>query len=334
MSSRGFAELRRLGAIAVPALVLGHAAHADMLHDHDNGPLTGFFGVPDSSEGAAVLDKGTSRWGAMLLAANHSALDERNGESITLDGETTRLELTYRRGIRPGLEIGVELPILWHETGGLDPLVDEWHDVLGMSGGFRKRRDYGQLEFLFTDAAGTQVDFGQNSNGLGDARLFAGWQLASGPLHNVALRFGVKLPTGDSRKLLGSGGTDISVGLAGDKKNVLHIERLSAGYRASAILIGEPDLLEDRHKDIVGHIALGLGYDVTERIELRLQGAFRSPLVEADVEPLGDPSITLTFGGKFRVGRRFQLSAAVTEDVKVRSAPDVAFQLTLNYEPR
>jgi len=323
-----------LGLItAICAIAVTQPLRAEPLHDHDNGPLTGYFGVPDSTEGALLLGHGASRWDLMAMTANHSILDGRNGESITLDGETTRLELIYRRGITPRLEIGIELPFLLHESGGLDPFVDKWHDWFGLSGGFRDRRDYGQLEYLYMDAGGTQIDFGENTNGFGDARVFTGWQLRSGPSHAVALRAGIKLPTGDSDDLLGSGGTDISLGIAGDMADAFGIAGLSAYYRASAVFIGEPDLLADRYNDFVGHLAFGFGLRMTDKVELRVQSALRSSLFDSDAEPLGDTSVTVTAGANFRLSGAAMLSVGVSEDVKVRSAPDVSFQLALRYQP-
>lgn len=326
-------SMHRLCVALLTTAAFTHAAHGDVLHDHDNGPLTGYFGTPDSTEGSILLRPGTSQWGAMVMTANHSISDEGNDESIILDGETTRLEMTYRRGIAPGLELGVELPYVLHESGGLDPLVAKWHDWFGFSGGFRGTRPEGELEFLYSDEVGTQIDFRRNSAGLGDARLFAGRQFRSDSSHTMAVRIGVKLPTGDSDNLLGSGGTDVSLGVAGDVTNLFNITGLGAYYRANAIFVGEPDLLADRYNDFVGHLALGLGYFLSDKIELRLQTALRGPLYDSDIETLGDSSATLTFGGNIRLSPQYTLSIGVSEDVKVRSAPDVAFQLVLRYQP-
>ena len=99
--------------VLVAAVLAGtQPVMADALHDHDNGPLTGFFGIPDSTEGSAILDPGADRWSALVMTASHSIKDVRNGESIILDGETTRLELAYRRGIAPNFELGIEVPLL------------------------------------------------------------------------------------------------------------------------------------------------------------------------------------------------------------------------------
>jgi len=321
-------------AMAAAALLLAPSAESDALHDHDNGPLTGYFGIPDSTEGSNILVQGAGQWSTLLMAASHSISDARSVESIILDGETTRLELGYRRGIGPGLELGVELPYVWHESGGFDSFIDNWHGWLGFPGGFRDNRAKGQLEFQYTDGVAKPVDYRKNENGIADVRLFAGCRFRDDPKHAMAVRFGVKFPTGDSGRLLGSGGTDLSLGLAGDLARFLAISGPSAYYRASVISIGEPDLLVERSNDFVGHLGLGAGYTIAENFELLLQGAVRSPLYESAIDNLGEPAVTLTFGGNFRVFSNFQVGIGLSEDLSVQSAPDVAFQLSIKYQPQ
>lgn len=323
----------RFAAVAI-ALVLARPALSDTLHDHDNGPLTGYFGIPDSTEGSVILKPGVDQWSSLLMTANHSISDDRNVESIILDGETTRVEFAYRRGIAPGIELGVELPYVWHESGGFDSLINNWHGWLGFPGGFRDTRSKGQLEYQYTDGAATRVDYRTNGNGIGDARLFAGWRFHESRTHTMAVRFGVKIPTGDSESLLGSGGTDISIGLAGDLRGLFGVSGLKAYYRASVISIGTPDLLADRYKDYVSHIGIGAGYTISERIDLLVQAAVRSPLYDSGIEHLGDSAGTLTFGGNFRFFSNYVIGVGVSEDIKVQSAPDVAFQLSIKYQPK
>jgi hypothetical protein len=49
------------------------------------------------------------------------------------------------------------------------------------------------------------------------------------------LRLGLKLPTGDSDALLGSGSTDLSVGLAGDVSRLWNVDALNGFYRLSVL---------------------------------------------------------------------------------------------------
>jgi hypothetical protein len=320
-----------LAMLWLALLVTG--ANAEVLNDHDNGPLTGYFGVPDSTEGAILAPRGESRWDISVMTSSHSISDGRLGESIVLDGETTQLNMVWRRGVAERLEIGVEVPWLWHESGGLDSLVQTWHDVFGFPDGFRSTRQNDTLEFVYEDPDGTQIDFRQNANGLGDVRLLAGWRLSAGNDYAIALRAGIKLPTGDSEDLLGSGGADVSLGIAGDHDRVFGVEGLSAFYRAHAILLGEPDLLADRHRDFASLASFGFGYWLGDQVELRVQGAIRTAMYDSTIEVLGEPSGTVTFGGNFRLGKDYVLTLSVSEDVKVLSAPDVSFRLALRYRP-
>ena len=320
-------------AVAV-ILLIGSPVAADALHDHDNGPLTGFIGIPDSTEGSRLLDAGRSSWQSYVMTSSHSLTDTRLGETVLLDGETTRLELIYRRGLTSNWEIGVELPYLWHESGGLDSLVDSWHGLFGLPEGNRRARPRDELAFLYSDPSGTRVNFRHNANGIGDVRLLAAYRLHSGDRYGMALRFGLKLPTGDSENLLGSGSADFSLGLAGDADTLFGVAGLSGFYRINAILVGEPELLSDRYEELLGHAAIGLGYELNNRVELRVQGALRSTAYDSSVEVLGDPSGTITFGGHIRLSDRFRATIAVSEDVKVKSAPDVSFQLGLQYLPK
>jgi hypothetical protein len=310
------------------------SADAEPLHDHDNGPLTGFFGIPDSTEGSLLVPAGANRWDLLLQSSSHSIFEVEENEIVLFDGETTRLELNYRRGVGEHWEIGIELPYVWHESGGLDQVVSSWHDWTGLPGAFRETRPKDQLEFIYQDPTGTVVDFGTNANGIGDVRLIAGYRPFPGNHPGFAIRFGLKLPTGDSENLMGSGGTDVSLGIAGDTADFLGVTGLSAFYRLSAVLVGEPDALGSRYREVMGHTSFGLGYALGSSVDLRLQGALRTAAYDSDVEVLGDLSGTVNFGAIFRLSDRTRLAVGVGEDVLVRSAPDVTFQVSLRYHSR
>jgi hypothetical protein len=308
-------------------------ADAGPLHDPDNGALSGTFHFPDSTEGASLVPHGRHAISMFAIMSSHSTNEQRGDETLTLDGETTRVELKYRYGLGERLEIGIRIPYVWHESGSLDSFIENWHQAFGLPLGSRVRREDDQLEFSYQDVSGTQFDYQSNSNGIGDLRLIAGWRLANGLNHSSALRFGIKLPTGDSANLHGSGGTDVSVGIAGDWKQLFGSDRLNGYYRAHVSYVGEPDLLSDRYNDIIGQFSTGMGYQLSRSIELRLQAAARSATHDSGTEILGQDSAWITFGGNIRLSDNYQLSLAVAEDLKVRSAPDLSLLIALRYDP-
>ena len=323
----------RQPAIFLVISFLSHNATGQPLYDHDNGPLTGLFGIPDSTEGGILVPPGRSAWDAIVQTASHSTRERGANENLEFDGETTRFEFRYRRGFGERFELGIELPYVWHESGTFDSFIDNWHDWFGLPGGARNKQPQDELLYLYEDLDGQQVNFSTNANGFGDLRLFAGWQLHNAPDHKVALRLGAKFATGDSAELLGSGGFDYSIGIAGDVARVFDVDGLTAFYRLHGIGIGEPDLLSDRHRDFAGLLSFGMGYAFNNRIELRVQAAVRSALYHADVEPLGETSGTVTLGGHINFTDALAMTIAVSEDIKVSSAPDVSFALALRYSP-
>ena len=304
---------------------------ADALPNHDNGPLTGIFGFPESTEGSEIIGRGHHGWRASLIIASHNIDATRDGEVLRLDGETTRLAFTYRYGLSDRLDIGIEVPYLWHRSGNLDSIIDGWHDFFGLPDGPRATRERNQLQFLYADSQATLMDLTSDANGAGDIRLLAGWRLSETEGHSTALRFGIKLPTGESDELLGSGGTDISLGLAGDTVNLWGKANLSGFYRVNVTYLGEPDRLADRYNDFVGQLSFGLGFHVQQNVALRLQSRIRSAVYDSEIDNLGATSVSLTFGADLRVSNRYRLMLAVGEDVKPRSVPDVSFQIALRY---
>ena len=307
-------------------------AVAEALPDHDNGPLTGIFGFPESTESGIVTARGRHGWDASLIIASHSIEEIAGGEELRLDGETTRLALSYQYGIADKLDLSIELPYLWHRAGSLDSLIDRWHNLFGFPQGERAQQAHDVLEFFYSDSSASLVNVTQNAAGVGDVRVLLGWSLFEGEGWNTALRFGVKLPTGDSDTLLGSGGTDFSVGIASDVASLWGRPKLSAFYRANLSYLGQPDFLSDRYNDLVGQLSFGLGFKAGRNIDLSVQSRVRSAVYDSDIENLGKVSVLLVFGAICKLSDRYSLVLSAGEDVKPDSVPDISFQIALRYD--
>ena len=320
---------RRLLLLAalVPTL-----AHAGPLSDHDNSPLTGIFGLPDATESGRLLAAGQSRWTASILLTSHSVADRAGTELFIADGETTRIALEWRRGFGKRWEFGAELPYLTHQPGGLDSVIDDWHKFFGFPDGARDDRPRDLLEFAYARDGDVGLDVSQSSHGPGDLRLFGGYRLRAGERHRNALRFGIELPTGEDGDLHGSGGADVSLGIAGDL--VLgDTGAWSLFYGAHGVYLGAGPYLAERQKSFVAAGGFGVTWRAAGWMDLTLQSSVRGPLYDSGIEMLGEPAIALTFGGRFRLSERLGLAVAVGEDIKVESTPDVTFQLAIDYRP-
>ena len=174
------------------------------------------FSFPLSTEGATLLPAGQFSAYGNLFVSSHAVVETFQDETVVLDGETTRVELDFRYGLAPRLELGVRVPYVWHEPGTLDSMIESFHGALGLPQSRRDIRGRDLLEFSYFDASGEVFDYRSRSDGIGDIRLVAGYQLTAGINHASSLRLGLKLPTGDADEFHGSGGTDFSLGIAGD----------------------------------------------------------------------------------------------------------------------
>ncbi len=175
---------RFLHAVVPLSMLVGPAGvAAEPLFDQDSGPLAGTYNLIDSTEGADLLPAGRFAWSVSSITASHAASARQDAERLVFDGETTRVELRVRFAPSERLEVGLELPYVWHSRGSLDTLIDTWHDVFDLPGGNRRIRERNRLEYRYEDANGVPLDFTSSSRGIGDVRLSAGWRLGGTERH-------------------------------------------------------------------------------------------------------------------------------------------------------
>ena len=166
---------------------------------------------------------------APVLAAAQAA---RPGQSLFLvDTEQGRTEIRWRAGITPRIEAGVEIPFLSYRGGTFDGFIEEYHSTMGLESGGREFyvRDLTELALTLEDDTcfiGQTPDLYQ----LGDVSLFARFQILRSPSLDMALSGGVKLPTGDSDHLGGSGGTDWGLAMEGTGRWGRHRLHAGAGW--------------------------------------------------------------------------------------------------------
>ncbi|MDX1482479.1 MAG: DUF3187 family protein, partial [Woeseiaceae bacterium] len=263
-------------------VLLPAVADAAALRDHDNSPLTSTFGLPDATESGSVLDGGRTAWSAGLQLTSHSVAERAGPEIFIADGETTRLTLEWRRGIADRWEIGLELPYLTHQPGGLDSVIDDWHRVFGFPDGARDDRPRDRLEFAYENDGVTRLDIARPSHGPGDVRMTGGYRLLATARHRLALRLGVKLPTGDEDQLHGSGAADVSLGLAGEREGIGGNPDWTAFYRLHGVFLGKGRWLAARQQSFVAVAAAGATWRARRWLDLTLQASLRGPLYDSN----------------------------------------------------
>jgi len=290
-------------------------------------PVAQLFGLPRAL--GAALPRGGTR---VDLRVEHASLFTSSFEDSAaafFDGETTVTSLTVRRGLGPRAAWGVELPTVMHSGGFLDDFLDDVHDLIGTGDGGRARARRDQTDFLLREGGVTYVDFDSRRTGVGDPRLWLGYQLLHDRHRSVAVRGGLKLPVGQVVDLTGSEGLDAHVTVEYAGRGAFGRPALAFSAMAGAVYLGGSDLAPDAQQRlaVTGH--LGLQYRWRPGVALKAQFDGHSRLYDAAVEQLGGAAVQGSLGARLRMGRQSWLDVAVIEDLISQTTADVIFQLGL-----
>jgi hypothetical protein len=205
--------------------------------------------------------------------------------------------------------VGLDLPLVAHANGLFDNLIEQWHQILGVSNNNRSGPG-NQLHFSFDGLQTVPYELTSSTFGVGDVQLTAAvplWAAREPDRRVVTLRSALKLPTGDAATLRGSGAADVSLGLYASAMNLFADHNVSLTGFGGVLFLGSGDVLPELQKDTVG-----FGY------------------FDSELSVLGDSSIQLAVGGIYRWPKhRLSLSFAVVEDVFADATTDVALHLAI-----
>lgn len=303
-------------------------------YTQNQSPLIAVYGLP--SMGAAVVK--ASKEGSLRLTldtANNYVTVANAGENILLDGETMRLTFSGRYGIGRKMELGLDIPFVITGGGFMDGFIEKFHATLGFPNGGRELASQNRLLFRYQKNGVTLLNMEQSGQGPGDVRIAGGWQLYQSTRgdRNLMLKASVKLPTGDTDSLRGSGSFDGALWLVGNMDYQLPFGQLSVFGQAGAMGMTKGKILPDQQLPAVGFGAFGLGVRPAEWLELKIQtNAHTSFYTGSDLQEVSAPSAQLTVGGTLRFSSQTSLDLGVTEDIIVGASPDVVFHLSLAHK--
>ena len=311
------------------------AAEITPFYTFNQSPLVQIFGLPPA-ERARILPPGHGEGTLVLDVANDFA-HNTNGltvESILLDGESYRTTLAFRYGIAKGIEGGIDIPIVGYGGGFLDGFIEGWHDFFALPQGGRKEAPRNRLLFDYGKNGSELLRIDDSSFGVGDLRLSGGLQLYDDGSRNprtLALRATLKLPTGDSHRLHGSGGTDLAVWLTGSDDYGLSWGHLGLFGAVGGMATSDGDVLRGQRRNMVGFGTLGIGWSPDEVIAFKTQLSGHTPFYrDSALKEVTGYALQLLIGGTIAFSERTALDIGVSEDVAVNTSPDVAFHLALS----
>ncbi len=256
------------------------AAEITPFYTFNQSPIVQIFGLQPADNARVVAGGHLSTQLGTAIASNF-AVDDKGAEKITLDGETYRTNLALRYGIGKGFEVGVDVPYVVESGGFLDGAVEGFHSAFGLGAGGRDQAPHNRLLFTYTGRDGVQrFNINHANGGFGDIRLSGAYQLHGGEptsATSVALRTAIKLPTGDSGELHGSGSTDFSLWLTAAHDFKFPTSHLTVFGALGGMGLTDGDILPDQQRNLVGFGTLGLGWSPFDWFGIKAQFDAHTP---------------------------------------------------------
>ena len=320
--------------IALVSLAVCAPAHGDEWGSfalRNLHPFLHIYGLP-VFQSARLAAPGSADYRISVTAVNNAEIGERLPESIVLDGESWFADFSVRQRVAERLELGIDVPFVSHSGGVLDGAIVNWHEIWGLSNSKRSGPD-GLLSYRYEDDGIVVDDVSSAGLGLGDIQLTAAVPLLVSDVpreQQVAVRFSVKLPTGDPDQLHGSGATDAALGIYGRTATSVFGQAIALHGFAGAIAIGDSKVLSGKQHSVVPFGGAAVTWFASNRFAFSAQLHAQGPYVESALEDLGDGTLQLAFGAIYRPSRNgVSLRFAVIEDLLSDAAPDFGLHFAL-----
>ncbi|MFB0521310.1 MAG: DUF3187 family protein [Desulfatiglandales bacterium] len=220
--------------------------------------------APDKAE---CLPKGR---GSLTLntTITNTLVSEKGGDyEGVVDMEMIRASLDLKYGILTDFEMGMSLPFVYSYSGIMDHSILEFEETFNAQRMVRENQVEDNYEYYVKRNNRAFISGkGKRCSGIGDLVLRAKGKIwdEGKILPCLSTRLGVKVPTGDEDRALGSGKVDYGFGLLLQKD----IKRLTAYLNADIIFPGDAFEQENVPLREFYEIMLGAEYRVSSRLSL------------------------------------------------------------------
>jgi len=293
-------------------------------------PLVSVHGLPYAGD-AEVLPRGSIHARLSYDVSSHYAYDQNDNEAVLLDGETARATFIYRQGIGHDTQISLVIPYIKHHSGGLDSSINDWHEIFGMPEGGRDLVANNQFRYFYRRNSQIRLNVRNSSEGVGDVRVQAAWQVRQRTDDASAMEVSVKLPTGNSEELHGSGAVDVAILYKHEAQQKLFGLKAGSFYSLGALYLGDGDVLADMRRPLVGFGGLGGGVYLQKNLLFISQLDINTAFYSSDLVELGSHTLQLSVGGSILFGDRGRINLGVAEDLVIDASPDVTFHMGVDW---
>ena len=317
-----------LPASSIPSAA-AYGLDQSLFSTSDQNPFIQIYSIPSPAAQPPPAPRHWSWRFGFDLTSNAITEARPPGQMVVMDGETYRTSIALDYGLSERLAVGIAVPLVAHSGGFMDGFVQDWHDLFGLSNGRREEFEDNSLDYSYAENGVELFALRDRDRGLGDVRLTADWDLQGAPdaTRNLVLRSGLKLPTGSSKALRGSGSTDLSLQLLSNDRQTLAGWGMTLSWMIGGLWLGEGDVLEPLREDLVAIGSIGISRPVWRSLSARLQLDGHSAFYDSALRPLGASSIQLTFGGSVALARAQRIDFAMVQNLFTDTTPDLGIHL-------
>jgi Protein of unknown function (DUF3187) len=300
-------------------------AFADPVAIRNLNPLLSGYEVPPALPGAPPDNIALTA----EFAIGNITLDKHNAyESVQLDGELQRWQMSFSKPISDTLNMRLELPFIRISGGHLDNFIESFHDIFGMPNGNRDVVPTNRLLIQHRRDGVTDFSMTTARSGVGDVTLRLGKHLDSdqdaASIFSNTLWVSIKLPTGSADKLTGSGAVDMAFSLAASQR---FSSRFVTHQQVSMSILGKGERLTGQQQSKVWSGSIGIDGDVTQHWGAVLQLDGNTKVFSSELRILG-PTLQLSVGPRYQ-SAHWRGELIIVEDIATDTAPDVQFQLAV-----
>ncbi len=281
------------------------------------------YGLPLATS-AQLLKNGQSRWISSFNISNTLNAQTGNGDSLFVDIETWNLNLLYDYSFRENWMLRLQLPYIVHTGGFMDSIIDAYHQAVGLPEDLRPYYPLDQINLNYSQGNAQLINMNSRQSSAGDISVQLAWQARQSAQGSLSYWLSLKLPTGDSQKLTGSGGTDLATWASADYR--LTDTRWLYG-QGGLLYMSDSDVLTNIQNNWAIFANAGIKFQPWDKVELKTQLDMHSAFYDSDIEFLSHV-IQLTFGGSYLISNAQKLDFAIAEDIKNSASPDVNFNIS------
>jgi len=304
--------------VSVPTNAL--AEYNNFLQQRALGPIKLQSGLPEAASRLSTA----SELQLSYVRNNVFMGGRSNDENLVLDGESSQFNVRYRRRLNACWQVNLSGVWLDHSRGRFDRPLDNWHQFFGLPDAQRDDWPANQLEYVYENGDRRQA-LQSASSGLGDAQIQL--QRSAGCIRNAPIvRFGIKLPLGESSNFTGTGSVDGFIDVQSTWQQSLRFERVQ--WAGSIGLLGSGKNQQPaKQEPLVAFGSAALSIKLFSRTQLLTQLDWHTPMFESELRELGLTSVQLSIGLRYHTRANSAWEISFSEDATVDTTPDIVVRL-------